>query len=142
MSVESIPDFTARNTWQASHGRPEQVKVDRYLKGSITTDNKKFEAIKKGRALREAMRMVRHASLEFDGTPWQRGCIRLLDQLLSVRDAPNIDLLFIRNDIAVGMIEGATSFGVITLKQCHALRDLRANAYQSRLFELSARWLP
>jgi hypothetical protein len=141
MSVESIPDFTARNTWQASHNRPEQAKVDRYLKGSITTDNTKVEAIKKGRALREAMRMVRHANVEFDGTPWQRGCIRLLDQLIAVRDAPNAELLFARNDIAVGMIEGAASFGSITLQQCYALRDLRANAYQSRLAELSARWL-
>ncbi|SNS16488.1 hypothetical protein [Pseudomonas segetis] len=141
MTTEIAPDFTARNTWGNRGAQAERAKVERFLKDPFQSSREagRAERIRKGKAIRESMRLVRHAEAEFDGTPWQRGCIRLLDQLLSVREAPNIELLFARNDIAVGMVEGSTAFGAITLMQCHLLRDLRDNAYRRRLAELSAR---
>ena len=74
--------------------------------------------------------------VNFTGTPFDRGCQRILEQMLTVREAENIDVLFMRDRILAGLIEGAWVFESITRTAYGRLCDLRHNAFDLRHKEL------
>lgn len=137
MSELFIP--TARNSEQfANRPAPSYGAAAKYVPGALVarTDDRQA-AIRKARALRESYRLERHVDVMFTGTTFDRGCQRILEQMLTVREAENIDALFMRDRILAGLIEGAWVFESITRDAYSRLCDLRHNAFDLRYKELA-----
>lgn len=137
MSELFIP--TARNSERfANRPPPNYGKATKYMPGAalLARVDDRQTAIRKARALREAYRLERHIDVNFTGTPFDRGCQRILEQMLTVREAENIDVLFMRDRILAGLIEGAWVFESITRTAYGRLCDLRHNAFDLRHKEL------
>ena len=62
--------------------------------------------------------------------------LRILEQLLTVREAENIDVLYLRDRVLTGLIDGAWAFEAITKEAYGRLRDLHSNAFDLRHKEL------
>lgn len=139
MNESFIP--TARNSErfvnfdrQAKYGRP-----DRYIPGFREKERAEDRqtVLRKAAALRHALRLEQHCKIAFSGDPWQRGCLRMLEQLLSVREAENLEVLYLRDRALSNMVEGVRAFEAISKEQCAALRNLQANAFDMRIKELT-----
>lgn len=96
----------------------------------------RLSAIRKAAALRAAYRLERDCDVAFSGTPYERGIQHMLSRLHSIREAENIDMLFIYDRHVGGMIDGAYWFSAITLGASDKLRALRRNAFERRRQEL------
>ncbi len=137
MSDLFIP--TARNSERFVNRAPDYGRAAKYTpRQALTTrEDDRQTAIRKARAMRESFRLERHIDVMFGGTPFERGCARLLEQLLVVREAENIDALFFRDRILMGLIEGASAFAAITPEAFRRLGALRNNAFDLRYKELT-----
>jgi hypothetical protein len=137
MSELFIP--TARNSERfANRPAPDYGKAIKYTPRQVlkVREDDRQTAIRKARALREVYRLERHIDVNFTGTTFDRGCLRILEQMLTVREAENIDVLFMRDRILAGLIEGAWVFESITRTAYGHLCDLRHNAFDLRYKEL------
>lgn len=138
MSDLFIP--TARNSERfTNRPAPSHGAAAKYVPGAAVVariDNRQA-AIRKARALRESYRLERHIDVMFSGSVFDRGCQRILEQMLTVREAENIDALFMRDRILAGLIEGAWVFESITRDAYGRLCDLRNNAFDLRYKELA-----
>lgn len=133
--MNSIPDYTARNAerWQSR----DYGNAQKYLNpGEAARQANRQARIVKAIALRAAYRLERSCRVGFAGTPFQRGVHRILDQLLSIRDAENLEALIIRDRQLDGIIEGAHAFESLNLQQVSMLLKLRENAFNHRQGEL------
>lgn len=134
MSELFIP--TARNSerWQL----PDHGKAAKYIPGraDIQRTEDRQQRINKARALRQTYWLERDCDFAFNGTPYERGCHRILREAMGVRSAENLEVLFTRDRKLSGLIEGARAFESITLRQYDLLGRLRLNAFDLRYKEL------
>ncbi|HZX51528.1 MAG TPA: hypothetical protein VFE95_05870 [Pseudomonas sp.] len=137
MSELFVP--TARNSERfVNRSAPDYGRADKYVPGAHLTARKEDRqaALRKAAALRQAFRLERHCDIAFRGNAFDRGCLRILEQLLTVREAENIDVLYLRDRVLTGLIDGAWAFESITKEAYGRLRDLHSNAFDLRHKEL------
>lgn len=137
MSELFVP--TARNSERfVNRHVPEYGRAEKYVPGAHITARKEDRqaALRKAAALRHAFRLERHCDIAFSGNAFDRGCLRILEQLLTVREAENIDVLYLRDRVLTGLIDGAWAFEAITKEAYGRLRDLHSNAFDLRHKEL------
>lgn len=129
---------TARNSERFQHHQPDYGRAAKYLPNSLELDRaeSKQQRATKGRALRAVIQLRQRIDVAVSGTPYQCGCQRLLDQFIGVREAHNLDVLFVRDRTLAGLIAGAMAFQSITNEACARLIELRENAYTMRAKEL------
>lgn len=135
MSIQDIPQYTARNSerWQHDHG-----KANKYLSSPVRDQliDDRQARIRKAVALRQCYWLNRDCDVAFTGTAFERGCHRILSQALTVRSAESLEALFERDRKLSGLIEGARAFDAINLWQYDQLQRLRCNAFDLRYQEL------
>lgn len=137
MSELFIP--TARNSERfVTRPAPNYGRAEKYVPGEhLTARNEDRQAaLRKAAALRQAFRIEQHCKISFSGNAFDRGCLRILEQLLTVREAENIDVLYLRDRVLTGLIDGAWAFEAITKEAYGRLRDLHSNAFDLRHKEL------
>lgn len=134
MNEQFVP--TARNSerWQ----RPDHGAANKYIPGALLVQQEqdKQAVVRHALALRHAYRLERRCDVSLFGTPFERGCHRILDQLLALREARDFFALIDCDRMASGMIESARAFEDITLTQFDSLAKLRLNALEYRQKEL------
>lgn len=131
--------YTARNSERfANRPPPNYGAASKHIPGAalVVRADDRQSAIRAARALREAYRLERHVDVMFSGSTFDRGCQRILEQMLTVREAENIDVLFMRDRILAGLIEGAWVFESISRDAWGRLCELRHNAFDLRYKEL------
>jgi hypothetical protein len=135
--------YTARNSERFQGAAAKDYgPANRYL-GGVTVSQmieseqrRKAEAIRRGKAIRAAIRMEREIDAAFSGDPQRNGRAHLLNEAVAIREANNFDDLFAHDRNLRGMILGAYYFGAIDLAAMHRLTGLRSDAFDRRLKEL------
>lgn len=138
MSTELHAPYTARNSerWQSKPPPPAGIsKAARITKER----EERRKAAQSALAAVLIARQMERAKIDRSGTPMERGMLMLHSQILTIREAYNMDALYQRDWTMRGMLEAARAFRTLEPGEIEQLRQMQREAFDERLVQLTFR---